>query len=243
MTHNYGSPGLYDLTLSIQTEFGELTRMKNQALLVTADTVTLVADSALPGRTLEVSVHLTNSLDLLGLETPIDYASAVNLVFDSVALGSRTGDFTQVSISAIDPFAKRVVVSASTTGPPLGPGSGEALKLFFTLDRLALPGATGTLDSGSTGGKTLSLSHQVIRYQPSFSGTLFLVGTPSRGDANADGTINISDITFLISSIFADGPAPTTTVAGDADGNGSVNIADITYLIARIFAGGPPPPP
>lgn len=243
VTHSYDSPGLYDIALTIQTEFGQLTRIRNQALVVIADTVTLAADSAFPGRTLEVSVHLTNTLALRGLEIPINYNSSIDLVFDSVTAGARTGDFTQFTISAIDPFAKRVVVSASTTGPPLDPGSGEALKVFFTLDRLTTPGVTGTLDSGSTGGKTLLLSHEVVSYRPEFNGTSFLAGTPSRGDANADGRINIIDITFLISSIFAGGPGPITTVAGDADGSGAVNIADVTFLIARIFAGGPPPPP
>ncbi len=242
-THSYDSFGIYDVTLAIQTEFGELTKIKEQALVVIADTVTLVADSALPGRPLQVSVHITNTLALQGLEIPIDYNTSIDLVFDSVTLGSRTGDFSQLSISAIDPFAKRVVVSASTSGSPLAPGNGEALKVFFTLDPLATPGDMGTLDSGSTGGKSLLLSHVLLSYEPRFNGASFLAGAPSRGDANGDGKVNIADITYLIRRIFAEGPAPITQTGGDADGNGSVNVGDVTYLIAYIFGGGPPPPP
>ncbi len=61
------------------------------------------------------------------------------------------------------------------------------------------------------------------------------------GDANSDGTVNISDAVFLIAYIFAGGSAPDPLAAGDANRNGAVNISDAVYLIAYIFAGGPAP--
>jgi len=61
------------------------------------------------------------------------------------------------------------------------------------------------------------------------------------GDANGDGSINISDAVFLIQYIFAGGPAPNPLCRGDANGDGSVNISDAVYLIQYIFAGGPAP--
>jgi len=61
------------------------------------------------------------------------------------------------------------------------------------------------------------------------------------GDANHDGSINISDAVYLIQYIFAGGPAPNPLCQGDANGDGSVNISDAVYLIQYIFAGGPAP--
>ncbi len=61
---------------------------------------------------------------------------------------------------------------------------------------------------------------------------------PGCGDANNSGEVNISDVVFLISYVFAGGNAPAPMVAGDADCNGSVNISDAVYLIAYIFSGG-----
>jgi hypothetical protein len=61
------------------------------------------------------------------------------------------------------------------------------------------------------------------------------------GDANASGTVNISDAVYLIAYIFSGGPAPNPLAAGDASCNGSVNISDAVYLIAYIFSGGPQP--
>jgi len=61
------------------------------------------------------------------------------------------------------------------------------------------------------------------------------------GDANRDGTVNISDAVYLIAYIFAGGTAPSPLLAGDANCDSTVNISDAVYLIAYIFSGGPAP--
>lgn len=65
------------------------------------------------------------------------------------------------------------------------------------------------------------------------------------GDADGNGSINISDAVFLIAYIFAGGSTPgdcnIPLGLGDANGDGSVNISDAVFLIAYIFAGGAAP--
>jgi hypothetical protein len=65
------------------------------------------------------------------------------------------------------------------------------------------------------------------------------------GDADGNGSINISDAVFLIAYIFAGGSTPgdcnIPLGLGDANGDSSVNISDAVYLIAYIFAGGAAP--
>lgn len=61
------------------------------------------------------------------------------------------------------------------------------------------------------------------------------------GDANRSGSVNIADVTFMISRIFSGGPAPCCIDEADANGDNRTNIGDITYLISRIFAGGAAP--
>lgn len=61
------------------------------------------------------------------------------------------------------------------------------------------------------------------------------------GDASGDGTVNIGDITFIISEMFRGGPAPECRDEADANGSGTVNIGDVTYLVSRMFLGGPAP--
>jgi hypothetical protein len=67
----------------------------------------------------------------------------------------------------------------------------------------------------------------------------------SCGDANSDGSVDISDIVFLIAHIFQGGVIPADCNyrkgRGDANGDGSADISDAVYLIARIFSGGAAP--
>jgi len=61
------------------------------------------------------------------------------------------------------------------------------------------------------------------------------------GDADGSGGVTISDAVYLISYIFAGGPAPSPLEAGDANCDSLVTISDAVYLIAYIFSGGPAP--
>ncbi len=61
------------------------------------------------------------------------------------------------------------------------------------------------------------------------------------GDANGDETVNILDITYMISYLYKDGSPPDPLEAADVNNSGDVNILDITYLIANLYKGGPEP--
>jgi len=61
------------------------------------------------------------------------------------------------------------------------------------------------------------------------------------GDANNDGTVNILDITFLISFLYKEGPVPESDWASDPNGDGTVNILDITSLISYLYKDGSAP--
>lgn len=62
-----------------------------------------------------------------------------------------------------------------------------------------------------------------------------------RGDANADGIINLGDIVYLINFLFRSGAPPNPLDAGDANCDGYVTLGDIVHLINYLFKGGPPP--
>ena len=63
------------------------------------------------------------------------------------------------------------------------------------------------------------------------------------GDADGSKAINVSDAVYIISFIFAGGPAPTPYAVASGDGNGdcTVSISDAVALIAFIFSGGAAP--
>jgi hypothetical protein len=64
------------------------------------------------------------------------------------------------------------------------------------------------------------------------------------GNANGDDLINIFDVTYLISFLYKDGPAPVpyAICSGDPNGLGcTCNIFDVTYLISFLYKEGPAP--
>ncbi len=61
------------------------------------------------------------------------------------------------------------------------------------------------------------------------------------GDANADGTVNVSDAVRVINYVFAGGLPPDPLACGDANSDGTVNVSDAVRVINYVFAGGLPP--
>jgi hypothetical protein len=64
-----------------------------------------------------------------------------------------------------------------------------------------------------------------------------------RGDANADGAIEIADAVRILRYLFADLPPPACLDLLDADDSGGVAIADTIFLLNHLFTGGRAPPP
>jgi len=65
--------------------------------------------------------------------------------------------------------------------------------------------------------------------------------TPTYGDVNGSGSINIADVIYLIVYIFQGGAYPIDPYHGDLDCDGSCNIGDAVLLLNYIFASGPAP--
>src|SRR5690606_3962317 len=101
----------------------------------------------------------------------------------------------------------------------------------------ASPHFTVTQASGGQStaiGPSLS-SHFVVK-----AGFVYMTAARS-GDVNADGSVSISDVVYVINYIFASGPEPQPYSSGDVNCDGIVSISDAVYLITYIFAGGSPP--
>ena len=66
-----------------------------------------------------------------------------------------------------------------------------------------------------------------------------------RGDANADGSVNIADAIFTLSSLFSPSGAPLCDEALDVNDDGGLNIADAIFLLGSLFvpSADPVPPP
>lgn len=61
------------------------------------------------------------------------------------------------------------------------------------------------------------------------------------GDADASGTVSITDAVFIINYIFGAGCAPYDVNSADPDGSCNISVSDAVYIINFIFGGGSPP--
>ncbi|MDD6900413.1 MAG: SUMF1/EgtB/PvdO family nonheme iron enzyme [bacterium] len=60
--------------------------------------------------------------------------------------------------------------------------------------------------------------------------------TAAVGDVNADGSVNVSDVTALVNQIIGSGSY--SAQACDVNGDGEVNVSDVTALVNLIINGG-----
>ncbi len=63
----------------------------------------------------------------------------------------------------------------------------------------------------------------------------------SRGDANADGDMNLTDAISILNFLFTGGVKPPCTKSGDSDDNGALQLTDAVRILNFLFLGGPPP--
>jgi hypothetical protein len=61
------------------------------------------------------------------------------------------------------------------------------------------------------------------------------------GDVTGEGTINVTDVIFLINYLYIGGPAPVPLMTGDVNCDGVVNTVDVIYIINYLYIGGPSP--
>ncbi|MBI4607184.1 MAG: hypothetical protein HY721_34910, partial [Planctomycetes bacterium] len=62
-----------------------------------------------------------------------------------------------------------------------------------------------------------------------------------RGDAAADGKLDLADAVAVLGYLFRRGEAPGCLDAADANDDGRLNVTDAVRLLLHLFAGGAPP--
>ena len=63
-----------------------------------------------------------------------------------------------------------------------------------------------------------------------------------RGDANADGVVDISDAIATLHHLFTGGAQVSCADAADANDDGRMDLSDSVYDLLHLFSGGPAPP-
>jgi len=62
-----------------------------------------------------------------------------------------------------------------------------------------------------------------------------------RGDANANGTVDLGDAIYILNYLFRSGTNPCPMEAGDVNCTGLVDLGDAIFLLNYLFKGGEAP--
>ncbi len=245
-THHYSTAAAYNVTQTVNTEYGQLVNQKEAFILATGDTLIYKSPTGGPGQRVVMSVSLKNSQPLDKIVIPFKYSDHPNISFVGVERGTRTEYFELLTPLLWDNWGKRYVyllrADYGDGSPPLPADTGEILRIIFDINENETGGNSYIIDTISDPG--LLLSSPQIEYTPS---ALFLgaINTISyiRGDIDGVDGIDIADLVYLVEHQFNDGPEPPNMEAADTNGDGLYDVEDIVYLVDFMFTGGPPPPP
>lgn len=243
-SHTYTESGVYDVSLTVNTEYGPIDNVQSGYIFVFADTMYYSDDSAFAGHEAVMSVNLTNSQPLQDIRIPFRIVDGSALTFDSVSRGSRTSYFEGLTAIAYDPWNYKYtfLLRADNGGgsPPLPKGDGEVLRMYFSINGNDLGGTSYLIDS-STVPYSIQLSSPYTDYSPNFFNGHVSAINVIRGDLNYDFNVDIADLVYMVTYSFADGPPPETIQMFDVNADQSMDIADISYLVDYMFNEGPPP--
>ncbi len=190
-------------------------------------------------------VRFFNDENLGALQVILSYDTA-NFVIDSVSFVNTTVLGAQFAI--LDSIAGKINAGIFLSGAGvIPPQTGLFAELFMS--QTGTPGpmavmidtASIKLDEITTLRTLFSASNPAVSIFPEFAGGVGEVLNYIPGDADNSGRVNIGDVSFLITRIFAFGAPPPIPPAADPDANCKINIGDVTFLVARIFNFGTAP--
>ncbi len=247
-SHLYSLPGLYTVSLTVQTAYGPITNTRNSYILAFGDTLSFSSPTNFAGKKVAISVNLANSQPLQSMIIPIRLPNTPYKVrLDSIRRGSRTSYFEAIGSVSYDTVSNRftteLIADDGGGAPALASGSGEVMKVYGTIDKYALGGVSAPMDTADLFSIKVRLYAEAMNYAPIVVPGQITTTNIQRCDADYsnDGILDISDITRMIDFLYLSGPPLTTIQSGDCDADHGIDIADLTYLIGYLFLSGPPP--
>ena len=254
-THEFVDPGPYDVTVTVQTPSGPITKTAAGAVSLYADLLTVSSVEVEPGSSVAVQINLKNFLPVGEMGIPISWDGPWDVTFDSVnATGCRTENFEDCLVVEQDPENKQARLYARRNlfrdKPFLEPGEGPVMNVWFTVPpqvsgdrhpiRIVPYGVFKPSVLSYLGGYFLPTGAvgELIR-----AGSTCCVGR--RGNLRSppncdipDGPTSLGDLTLMIDYLFISlKPLCCEAEADLAPGvsDGQVSLGDLTMLLDHLF--------
>lgn len=178
-----------------------------------------------PGDTATVEMILENEIDYTSFQADLYLPAGLEVLNETVAHTGRKGDHMIAACVQPDGAVRIVSFSMATQAYSGHDGALVTFKIAASED--------------FSGPATIAMRNTVFSdmhfVEIAFEDTTCTVSARLRGDANGDGTVNITDATCIISRL-SNGVNPPNYVESNADmnGDGTVNITDVTLLVNFI---------
>ena len=250
--HSYGTPGYYDVEISVTTSERTFHRLVGGMVSAYADTLTIDSARLVDGR-VRVDVLLHNYLPVSEITIPYSWAGTFDLQQDSISVtGLRTQYFSNVNLLSWNGDTREATVRLGVgNGPFLEPGEGSVLSIFFTNVGESVSGSSPIrLVSGTSYDPEL-ISHAGAYRPETIDGLVYDDCCVGRvGDANGfDGDEpTIGDISILIFAKYIRGRCDGVIECieeGDVNQSGGampdcrdITISDIMRLVDYLFITG-----
>jgi hypothetical protein len=244
--HVYTGWGTFDVGIEIVTTESEVHTITAPGFITAlADSMIAPQVEGEPGTSVEVQIYARNTIPVNRIRIPIEYPGVLNVSMDSFTVtGCRTenfDNFQRVDYSATNWRATFLIYNTpGSETPPLEPGEGPVLKVYFKIPSTATFGKTSALILDGYSSFLPKFYGSAFTYNPvTIEGIIRLPGIC--GDSDNSGTVNILDVTYIINYLYKFGPAPDPEDIADADGSGVINLLDVTYLVNYLYKYGPAP--
>jgi len=255
-SHTY-APGLFGVSLLVETAFGELSAVKQNFITVWADTLEVPDTSVLADVAGYWEISGSNAVPIAEMTLPITLTNVPSvLFFDSISFtGTRLEYFESRQVvydnRVAGQLALRLIADAGGGAPPLAPGRGPMARVHFRTNSSASAGDTSYLSAGPLGAYALNSTTLTVNFTPVFNGATLTIASAcdcsALGDLDNDGQPTALDLSTLIDHVYGGAPKPTVDPAcpdqdrGDMDCSGFDDALDISVMIDWLYAGGAPP--
>ncbi|GAB4318748.1 MAG: hypothetical protein Kow0074_08130 [Candidatus Zixiibacteriota bacterium] len=237
------APGVYDVSLTIDTDIGNGVKTEIRYIAALAETLTAADSSGLAGETVRIDILAHNNLPVDTIVLPIicSNISAVGFLDSVVTTGCRT-DHMVLQPVFDDKFNGKIGyrMSVNDFANAMPPGDGPIAKAYIRLKQTAQPGDSIDVGFGTLGVWSLKFTTAEISYEPAVNVGLVSVAALI-GDLNVDGVYDAADMNSLIDILFFNAPMPNPQGIADTNCDGFVDAVDLNNLINFLFFSGPAP--
>jgi hypothetical protein len=143
-----------------------------------------------------------------------------------------------------------IVMENTGAGSDLTPGSGPILELSFEFSNPPATGDSTQIALDGYPGRTPTFEGSLASYDAlAMNGLLHLSSCCQGNTGNINGDpldeVNVSDLVYLVTYMFASGPEPPCLKEANVNGDifGQIDVSDLVYLVTYMFQSGPPPAP